>query len=50
MGREVRRVPASWQHPIGNGGQYVPLLSGSYKQDVAEWDIGHEKWQQGLYR
>ena len=25
MGREVRRVPADWQHPKGNNGRYLPL-------------------------
>lgn len=26
MGREVRRVPANWQHPKNVEGHYVPLL------------------------
>ncbi|MGY4224366.1 hypothetical protein ACVMIH_001727 [Bradyrhizobium sp. USDA 4503] len=24
--RQVRRVPANWQHPRNSGGRYVPLL------------------------
>jgi len=26
MGREVRHVPASWQHPKNKQGQYIPML------------------------
>lgn len=26
MGREVRRVPAHWQHPKDGRGRYIPLL------------------------
>jgi hypothetical protein len=25
MGREVRRVPADWQHPRDQGGRFIPL-------------------------
>ncbi|MEM7220030.1 MAG: hypothetical protein AAF515_16810 [Pseudomonadota bacterium] len=28
MGREVRRVPPDWAHPIGDNGQYKPLRCG----------------------
>lgn len=27
MGREMRRVPADWQHPTDAGGEYIPLLN-----------------------
>jgi hypothetical protein len=37
MGREVRRVPADWQHPKGRSGQFKPLHKGDYKTAAAEW-------------
>jgi len=47
MGREVRRVPADWQHPKHNVRewstgrmveQYKPLLPGErYQPEVDEW-------------
>ena len=36
MGREVRRVPANWQHPKEEGtGYYVPLYPGEYYTETA---------------
>lgn len=38
MGREVRRVPADWQHPKDERGHYKPLYSGiRYKRDADEF-------------
>ena len=34
MGREVRRVPADWQHPKKDNGGYIPLFEG-YKSNAA---------------
>ena len=49
MGREIRRVPANWQHPRNDNGRYIPLFDGC---DIAvlqkEWDVAAEKWAQGL--
>jgi len=56
MGREVRRVPANWQHPKypddcdDLAGQYVPLMNGRYAESAAEWDEGWAKWQEGFQR
>ena len=47
MGREVRRVPADWQHPMNGNGQHAPLFDG-YNAAVREWDEGAAKWAQGL--
>lgn len=56
MGREVRKVPANWQHPkypddhyeAHLRGRYVPLYEGgSYEQRAAEWDEGFAHWQAG---
>jgi hypothetical protein len=49
MGREVRRVPADWQHPKNDRGTYVPLLDGKdYDRHVSRWDEGAAKWAEGL--
>lgn len=52
MGREVRMVPADWQHPTdgkyANGEtRYVPLLDGSFDTDAAEWDEARRQWDAG---
>lgn len=61
MGREVRRVPANWEHPKEFNSYrgeecYKPLYSGSFTDafqqwldvDLPEWIKGREKWQEGL--
>ena len=49
MGREVRHVPADWQHPKDDNGRYVPLMDGDdYQRRGDEWDEGNAKWAQGL--
>jgi hypothetical protein len=57
MGREVRRVPGDWQHPMRAGapcslcGQakegYAPLFDG-FNEAARLWDEGAEKWKGGL--
>ena len=56
MGREVRRVPADWQHPKewrwdAQGRRverYKPLLPGeNYQPRVDEWDEECAKWKAG---
>lgn len=57
MGREVRRVPADWQHPKEqvlewSAGRmverYKPLLPGeSYQAQVDGWDEECAKWKAG---
>jgi predicted acyl esterase len=48
MGREVRRVPANWQHPLDKNGHYVPLFDGADYQDRAdEWDNDYKDWSEG---
>ncbi len=44
MGREVRRVPADWQHPKRKDGSYIPLLS----RPPSGWDEGKRQWEAGL--
>lgn len=48
MGREVRRVPADWQHPQDKKGYFIPLHGRSFKEDLEQWLIGEAKWKEGL--
>ena len=50
MSREVRRVPADWQHPSEDGPygvRFVPLFDGSFALAADEWDEGERKWAEG---
>lgn len=50
MGREVRRVPPTWQHPKNEHGRYVPLLDGSeLAKRMREWDEGADLWRKREY-
>ena len=48
MGREVRKVPADWQHPKNDHGGYLPLLSSGYAGALVEWHEGLDLWCRGL--
>ncbi len=48
MGRKVRMVPADWQHPKRENGNYIPLLGGSYSKDAADWIEGDRQWRLGF--
>lgn len=50
MGREVRRVPPTWEHPKNAAGHYIPLLGRSWATDLAEWSEGRDQWARGLRR
>jgi hypothetical protein len=47
MGREVRRVPADWQHPRDEHGHYIPLFD-EYTRSSARWDHEKAKWDAGI--
>jgi hypothetical protein len=48
MGREVRRVPADWQHPKDERtGHFIPLFDGSFRQVLDEWNEENAKWSRG---
>ena len=58
MGREVRMVPADWQHPKEQTfdhrtGQYVvkckPLFAPGWAKSAKEWDEEREKWERGEF-
>lgn len=51
MGREIRRVPADWQHPKDDKGRYISLFDGNnLKEAQAYWDDGAVLWKQGKRR
>lgn len=37
MGREIRRVPKGWQHPMDRSGVYRPLYDVDYDTAAKEW-------------
>lgn len=51
MGREVRRVPADWQHPINpETGRHKPLFDGGcFADQLREWNDGNAKWSNGEF-
>lgn len=48
MGRELRRVPADWEHPKGLEGHYISLLGRSCAEDVVRWDEERKRWVDGF--
>ena len=56
MGREVRRVPANWHHPIRhkpgsyNPDGYIPLNGGSFAARLAKWEEEAAKWNEGFVK
>lgn len=48
MGREVRRVPADWEHPKKNG-RYEPLYDGSYTKRARQWLDDARAWDDGTH-
>ena len=50
MGREVRRVPADWEHPKDEmTGRYKPLYASGWAERAKEWDEEREKWERGEF-
>jgi hypothetical protein len=49
MGREIRRVPSWWQHPIDADGRYVPLFDRSYDEAVRDYEYELKLWEDGRY-
>lgn len=48
MGREVRQVPANWQHPRSDrygDNRYQPMHDRTYSEAVKEWKDGYENWK-----
>jgi hypothetical protein len=55
MGREVRKVPKDWKHPIkfyqGSKIKFIPLREGvvNLDQRMADWDKLSSEWNSGLF-
>lgn len=56
MGREIRRVPANWQHPkteranhrLGRMEEcYQPLYDNAFAPAMREWIAGWDAWERG---
>lgn len=56
MGREIRRVPPNWQHPMVDRfdpytrqteKEYIPMYDQSYIEAINEWINGHLLWEKG---
>lgn len=48
MGREVRRVPADWVHPVNEKGHHIPLLQG-YSKDLRSYQEDKDNWENGIF-
>lgn len=48
MGREIRMVPANWEHPKNSSGHLIPLHGDGISKAIAEWDEGKRQWDKGL--
>jgi hypothetical protein len=46
MGREVRMVPAGWEHPADEDGDSIPLFDG-FNKALAQWDEANDAWERG---
>lgn len=53
MGREIRRVPANWEHPKSerqNGRiDYRPMFDRPYLEALDEWLQEHHQWEDGTH-
>lgn len=49
MGREIRRVPANWEHPRDKQGHYMPLYDQDYDTKAREWLHNCLLWSQGTH-
>lgn len=49
MGREIRRVPADWEHPRDERGHYQPLYDNDYHTAAREWIAGLMAWENGTH-
>src|SRR5262245_47231794 len=49
MGREVRRVPALWEHPKDSSGHFVPLMGDSYSERLSRWYLDLDRFARGMW-
>lgn len=49
MGRELRRVPPNWKHPIdGRNGEFQPMFDKSFLEACEQWKKEFLAWEQGI--
>jgi len=48
MGREVRIVPPTWEHPKQKNGRHAPLFGRGFADELKEWETGKAKWDEGF--
>lgn len=49
MGRELRKVPANWEHPKKSDGKWQPMFKSYYLDELNEWLESHNKWLDGTH-
>lgn len=49
MGRELRKVPANWEHPKNDNGKYKPMFKEFYGDALNEWLNNHNQWLDGTH-
>ena len=49
MGRELRKVPANWEHPKNENGVYMPMYEEFYNDALNEWLEDHKQWEDGTH-
>lgn len=49
MGRELRKVPANWEHPKKENGTYQPMFDRFYGDVLNEWIENNNKWVDGTH-
>ena len=50
MGRELRKVPANWQHPKDERGKYIPMFKEFYGDVLDTWIKQHYQWLDGTHK
>lgn len=49
MGKEIRMVPPTWEHPRDERGEYVPLFDRSYEEAVRDYEYMRQLWEEGRH-
>lgn len=47
MGREIRRVPEGWQHPVNDRGHFIALYDREYDAVAEQWVADCAAWSRG---
>lgn len=50
MGRELRKVPANWEHPKMSDGSFQPMFNRYYGDALAEWIKENDEWNAGTHK